>query len=102
MLALVTTSAQAQVSGTKYYIDWDDAANKCVVVENKSTTDRVTGGGRYESRAQAEAAFKTVKGCSPESMKPSEYGITRSSTLAAAKARKKGDTMVEDISLRSF
>lgn len=70
--ALATTSAQAQVSATKYYIDWDDAAKKCIVVENKPTTDKVAGGGPYDSKPQAEAAFKTVKGCSPESMKPSK------------------------------
>lgn len=70
--ALVTTSAQAQVSGTKYYIDWDDAAKKCIVVADKPTTGKVAGGGPYESRAQAEAAFKSVKGCSPEVMKPSK------------------------------
>ena len=70
--ALATTSAQAQVSGTKYYIDWDDAAKKCIVVENKPTIDKITGGGPYESKAQAEDAFKTVKGCSPDSMKPSK------------------------------
>jgi hypothetical protein len=70
-VALATTAAQAQVSGTKYYVDWNDASKKCIVAENKPT-NLVVGGGPFESRAEAESAFKTVKGCSPESMKPSK------------------------------
>ena len=72
LAALTTISAQAQVSATKYYIDWDNSAQKCVVVENKPTINQIAGGGPFDSKAQAEAAFKVVKGCSPESMKPSK------------------------------
>lgn len=60
------TTAQAQEA--KYYIDWDDAAKKCVI-QNKPPVNQIAGGGPFDSRAQAEAALKVVKGCSPESMK---------------------------------
>jgi hypothetical protein len=72
LMALVLTTLPltiAHAQGTKYYVGWDDAAKKCIVVENTPTTAKVEGGGPYNSRAEAEAAFKTVKGCSAESMK---------------------------------
>jgi hypothetical protein len=67
LTAMPVTLAHAQ--GTKYYVGWDDAAKKCIVVENTPTTNKVEGGGPFNSKAEAEAAFKKVKGCSPESMK---------------------------------
>ena len=60
--ALVTTSAQAQVSGTKYYIDWDNAAKKCIVVADRPTTGKVVGGGPYESRDSGRSCVQVCQG----------------------------------------
>ena len=61
--------AAAKAQDGKFYVDWDDAAKKCIIVQTKPTVHQVTGGGPFDTRAQAEAALKVVKGCSPESMK---------------------------------
>ncbi|MFO1109710.1 MAG: hypothetical protein U1E61_11045 [Bradyrhizobium sp.] len=67
LTVLSVTFAQAQ--GTKYYVDWDYAAKKCVVVDKRPTNPNLADLPPYNSKAEAEAAFKVLKGCSPESMK---------------------------------
>jgi hypothetical protein len=68
LASLAPASAWAQGTGTKFYVDWDNAAKKCVVVETKPANN-VEGGGPFDSKAQAEAALKTVAGCGGEPMK---------------------------------
>ena len=60
---LAVSSAFAQSSGTQFYVDWDNAAKKCIVVTAKPADKNIEGGGPFISRAAAEAAFKKVKGC---------------------------------------
>jgi hypothetical protein len=48
----------------QFYIDYDNAAKKCIIVTQKPTDKTVEGGGPFRTRAEAEAALKTVKGCS--------------------------------------
>jgi hypothetical protein len=62
LVAFAATPAPAQTQ--QFWIDWDDAAKKCIVVTAKPTDKTVEGGGPFRSRAEAEAALKRVKGCS--------------------------------------
>jgi hypothetical protein len=69
LAALAPASAWAQGTGGKFYVDWDNSAKKCVVVESKPANN-VEGGGPYSSKAEAEAALKTtVAGCGGVPMK---------------------------------
>jgi hypothetical protein len=63
-LAFTPASAQNAPDSAQFYIDWDNAAKKCIVVTQKPTDKTVEGGGPFRTRAEAEAALKTVKGCS--------------------------------------
>jgi hypothetical protein len=63
-LAFTPASAQNAPSPGQFYIDYDDAAKKCIIVTQKPTDKTVEGGGPFRTRAEAEAALKTVKGCS--------------------------------------
>jgi hypothetical protein len=70
LAALAPASAWAQGTGGKFYVDWDNAAKKCVVVETKPANNNVEGGGPYNSKAEAETALKTtIVGCSGAPMK---------------------------------
>jgi hypothetical protein len=62
LATFVFTPASAQTG--QFWIDWDNAAKKCIVVTQKPTDKNVEGGGPFRTRADAEAALKTVKGCS--------------------------------------
>jgi hypothetical protein len=63
-LAFTPTLAQNAPGSGQFYIDWDNAAGKCIIVTQKPTDKTIEGGGPFKTRAEAEAAFKTVKGCS--------------------------------------
>lgn len=63
-LAFTPALAQNVPASGPFYIDWDNAAKKCIIVTQKPTDKTVEGGGPFKTRAEAEAAFKTVKGCS--------------------------------------
>ena len=61
LVTFVFTPASAQTD--QFWIDWNNAAKKCIVVTQKPTGN-IEGGGPFRTRAEAEAALKTVKGCS--------------------------------------
>ena len=63
-LAFTPALAQSAPASEQFYIDWDNAAKKCIIVTQKPTDKTVEGGGPFKTRAEAEAALKTVKGCS--------------------------------------
>ena len=63
-LAITAAPAQQNAPKGKFYVDWDDAAKKCIVVTEKPTLHDVAGGGPFNTRAEALAAFKKIKGCS--------------------------------------
>ena len=63
-LAFTPALAQNVPPSGQFYIDWDNSAKKCIIVTQKPTDKPVDGGGPFKTRAEAEAALKTVKGCS--------------------------------------
>jgi hypothetical protein len=63
-LACAPALAQNAPRSGQFYIDWDNAAKKCIIVTAKPTDKNIEGGGPFRTRAEAEAALKTVKGCS--------------------------------------
>jgi hypothetical protein len=67
LAALVPASAWAQAG--KFYVDWDNTAKKCVVVEKRPTNPALADLPPYNSRAEAEAGLKTVNGCEVGPMK---------------------------------
>jgi hypothetical protein len=70
LAALAPASAWAQGAGGKFYVDWDFAAKKCVVVEKRPTNPALADLPPYNSKAEAEAALKTtVVGCGGVPMK---------------------------------
>jgi hypothetical protein len=56
------TTASAQATKTQYYIDWDFAAKKCIVVTEKPTNPDMHN-GPFNTRAEALTAIKTFTGC---------------------------------------
>ena len=62
LAAFAFTPALAQTG--QFWIDYDNATSKCLVVTQKPTDKTIVGGGPFKTRAEAEAALKTVKGCS--------------------------------------
>ena len=63
-LAFTPALAQNAPASGQFYIDWDNAAKKCTIVTQKPTDKTIEGGGPFKTQAEAEAAVKTVKGCS--------------------------------------
>jgi hypothetical protein len=63
-LAFTPALAQNAPASGQFYIDWDNAAKKCTIVTQKPTDKTIEGGGPFKTQAEAEAALKTVKGCS--------------------------------------
>jgi hypothetical protein len=63
LAALAPTFAWAQGTTGKFYVDWDNAAKKCVVVEKRPTNPTLADLPPYNSRAEAETGLKTVNGC---------------------------------------
>jgi hypothetical protein len=61
--AITTAWAQGQAPKTQFFIDWDNAAKKCVVVTAKPADKDIVGGGPFNTRDEAVAAIKNVKGC---------------------------------------
>ncbi|MGB8402322.1 hypothetical protein [Bradyrhizobium sp.] len=45
-----------------FYVDWNAAARRCIVTTDKPVY-HVIDGGPFETRAEARAAIKTIKGC---------------------------------------
>lgn len=67
-LSVLAVSAVSAQSG-QFYLDWDKTTKQCTVVTSKPTDKSIAGGGPFATRAEAEAAIKTVAGCSDKPMK---------------------------------
>jgi hypothetical protein len=47
----------------QFYVDWNRSTRRCVIVVGKPIIYNVVGGGPFETRSEAKAAIKTIKGC---------------------------------------
>lgn len=59
-LRIMPASAQTG----QFWIDWDNVAKKCIVVTKQPADKKIEDGGPFKTQAEAQAAFKNVKGCS--------------------------------------
>jgi hypothetical protein len=60
---ITTASGQGTNTKMQFYIDWDFAAKKCIIVSEKPTNPNMVNNGPFNTRAEAETAIKTFKGC---------------------------------------
>jgi hypothetical protein len=47
----------------QFYVDFNWSTRRCVIVVGRPIVYHVVGGGPFETRSEAKAAIKTIKGC---------------------------------------